>query len=487
MDVSLHHPYHTDISYNFPVKPTAPAGRTCASYGALHDLDTLVSVLFPHSSINRRSQSAGGHSSTSFDTWLPHPSQNLCHIIPQNPSSPPFYGDLYNPQLNTTRSKEHVLFGFGSQIRMQSPQSRTDQRAAALSTSGSMLGTAPMTKKRSTPMHMTDKEKPSLPMNEHTKHLQPSISGRKRRLRNRSETASTRTGGSFGDADIDDPIVKTSSDNDSLTTRQKNLIKSWHENFAQPNTSSKELGETAEALAYLTRAHPTLVNEFISRLNMGTASKEEFVDTPHPDVIRSPTRYKRLRSEASCNIAMANAHLPAPTLALVQNYIATCRRQRSRTDGRRTVNKGPFRCTFGCGYHTARVFDWRRHEETHEPQELWLCSLCYKFNTDSPFMVSRKDKFLRHAREIHSEVEAEKLLDESKVKFTPRGGLKCGVCGEECGNWEDRCRHILTHFEKEQEGKRGKRGSDGGREVRKGNIREPRSISGLTYKESEAD
>ncbi|KAH9876328.1 hypothetical protein J1614_004207 [Plenodomus biglobosus] len=355
---------------------------------------------------------------------------------------------------------------------MQPPDSKSDQRALVLSASDPILDTAPMMKKRARNMCMDGKEITNAPDDQHAKYLQPQIPSQQRGPRNSSDmTAPTQAGESFEDADINESSVKASCDdcNGRLSVGQKSLIRTWHENFAQPNAELKDLGESIGALALLIRAHPTLVQEFLSRLRTGTASKEEFLNHQRPDVLPSPNRHRRFFSDASSSsIAVANAHLPAPLLALVQKYITTCRRQRSLTDGRRTVNKGPFRCTFGCGYHTARAFDWRRHEETHEPQELWLCSLCYKFNTENPCMVSRKDKFLRHARDFHSEMEAEKILDESKVQFTPKGDLRCGICGEECRNWEDRCRHILAHFEKEKKGRREKRGSGVGKEGMKG-------------------
>lgn len=146
-----------------------------------------------------------------------------------------------------------------------------------------------------------------------------------------------------------------------------------------------------------------------------------------------------------------NSHLPSPTRTLVEKYVAACRRRRSQTDGRRSVNTGPFKCSFGCGYRTKRAFDWRRHEETHEPQELWLCELCCQTDTLNPFLVNRKDKFLRHAADKHPEYTAESVLDRSKVSYVARTAEGCPYCGVGDSvrgwSWDERCKHILRHFE----------------------------------------
>lgn len=47
--------------------------------------------------------------------------------------------------------------------------------------------------------------------------------------------------------------------------------------------------------------------------------------------------------------------------------IKTLRSPPSFANSRISVSAGPYRCTFGCRYRTKRTFDWRHHEETHEP------------------------------------------------------------------------------------------------------------------------
>ncbi|KAI8934088.1 hypothetical protein NX059_008850 [Plenodomus lindquistii] len=270
----------------------------------------------------------------------------------------------------------------------------------------------------------------------------------------------------------------------ALSETQRNLIRTWYNDFARFHTVPQSRGSSTGALALLVHASADIVDDFIDELQTATIDTGQSPSSQQRENY-SPSRCDRKQtSPASSSLACQSAHLPTPMLDLVQRYINTCRRQRSRTDGRRTVNKGHLRCTFGCGYQTARVFDWRRHEETHEPQELWLCSICYSVNKDNPFMVNRKDKFLRHVKEIHREEETEKMLQKSKVDFTPRGGLKCGDCGDECGNWEDRCRHMLTHFEQEKE-ERGRQGQYVGGKGRERKKRKTGRILEVSSRDSE--
>jgi hypothetical protein len=69
----------------------------------------------------------------------------------------------------------------------------------------------------------------------------------------------------------------------------------------------------------------------------------------------------------------------------------------------------------------------------------------------NPFLVNRKDKFLKHVNDKHRDYTAEKALDDSKVAFVPSADLACPYCRAESGSWDERCRHVLGHFEDEVE------------------------------------
>lgn len=236
-------------------------------------------------------------------------------------------------------------------------------------------------------------------------------------------------------------------ENDELATKQKRFLQLWYEDFAQLNIDSSLSSDYMTALAKVIHTEPRLVFDFIDQRRKSihqTGQSSGLGD----NVRRLSQSSEALRGSDGSPSTEANDHLPPMTLNLVEKYVFACRRRRAQTDGRRSVNQGPFRCTFGCGYRTKRAFDWRRHEETHEPQELWLCIVC---NMNNPFLVNRKDKFLKHVSDKHRDHVAEKLLDDSKLAFVPDAVLACPICKAESDSWDERCRHVLGHFEDEVE------------------------------------
>jgi len=54
------------------------------------------------------------------------------------------------------------------------------------------------------------------------------------------------------------------------------------------------------------------------------------------------------------------------------------------------------------------------------------------------------------------------VLDLSRVDYRPSEELKCPMCGGRSKSWDERCRHVLGHFEEEVE--RGLGGGRGGKE-----------------------
>lgn len=65
----------------------------------------------------------------------------------------------------------------------------------------------------------------------------------------------------------------------------------------------------------------------------------------------------------------------------------------------------------------------------------------------APFLVNRKDKFLRHIKEEHEIWSLVSVMQKSKVNW--RGKVEdCNMCGEKLKTWESRCTHMIDHFEK---------------------------------------
>jgi hypothetical protein len=231
----------------------------------------------------------------------------------------------------------------------------------------------------------------------------------------------------------------------ALTDKQKGFIQTWHRTFATDLLVHGPTNEAIIALATLVQASPQPILEYLYT-EYGPPQRSLDAD---PLLLSSQHREEKPRG-IHCTpytVREANRHLSMETLTLVENYVRSCQRSRAQKDGRRSVNEGPLRCTYGCGYRTKRAFDWKRHEETHEPQELWLCHLCYQIKERSPFLVNRKDKFLRHVKDVHKNWEPETLLEMSRVDFQANFSPRCSMCPEISKSWDDRCRHVLWHYE----------------------------------------
>jgi hypothetical protein len=236
-----------------------------------------------------------------------------------------------------------------------------------------------------------------------------------------------------------------------VTKGQHRLLQQWCEEFVQPESMPVTLDERMIALAKALEMDPKVVVDYVRQRRRRPSARGCDLDAGQHDS-DSPRSVEaaQFRTEPYTLIE-ANSHLSPTILPVVDRYVSTCRRRRSQNDGRRSVNTGPYRCTFGCGYRTKRAFDWRRHEETHEPQELWLCSICRHNDIHNPFLVNRKDKFLKHVTDKHADVPAETVLECSKLEFVPRAELVCSLCSEESATWDERCRHVLGHFEDQVE------------------------------------
>jgi hypothetical protein len=240
--------------------------------------------------------------------------------------------------------------------------------------------------------------------------------------------------------------LPTSEKAATLTDEQKSFIRQWHHTFAVNKQDASPADESIHALATLVLSPTQSIRDFLHTEYPPLLSA--VIASPLSSSTRPSSTQSHSPSHRTYTLREANHHLRSDVLALVEKYVTSCRRRRRpQKDGRRSVNEGPFKCTYGCGYRTKRAFDWKRHEETHEPQELWLCHLCHQPNEPNPFLVNRKDKFLRHVKDAHQRWEPETVLEMSKVDFRADFGERCGWCEEVSGTWDERCRHVLAHFE----------------------------------------
>lgn len=230
-----------------------------------------------------------------------------------------------------------------------------------------------------------------------------------------------------------------------LSDEQKSFIHQWRQTFSSHPQDPMPPNESINALATLLQSSPQPIREYLNtdyetRRRLKSASEQAAASQLSTKEQSSPLRTEYVLKEA-------NQRLDPHTLALVEKYVASCRRRRTQNDGRRSVNEGPLKCTYGCGYRTKRAFDWKRHEETHEPQELWLCHLCCQNEEPNPFLVNRKDKFLKHVKDAHKKWEPEVVFEMSKVDFQADFNPRCHLCPNVSTTWDDRCRHVLSHYE----------------------------------------
>ncbi|PSN63839.1 hypothetical protein BS50DRAFT_457885, partial [Corynespora cassiicola Philippines] len=230
----------------------------------------------------------------------------------------------------------------------------------------------------------------------------------------------------------------------SLNHNQTKAIRKWLDTVEDIDTYFYKDYEKVRALATLVEAQPDAVLEYIRKHFRHRPAK--FAQPPQ--TLYSPTAHQFTARYSLRNI---NSHLNPGDLSLVENYVKACHKRRGQKDGRRSVNKGPYRCTFdNCGYQTKRVFDWRRHEENHEPQELWLCNACPRSDGQNPFLVHRKDKFQKHAQKSHPNLDPIEVLDSSKLDFKGDFDSHCPLCSYSAfTSWDERCQHIVMHFENE--------------------------------------
>ncbi|KAF2269233.1 hypothetical protein CC78DRAFT_612685 [Lojkania enalia] len=232
-----------------------------------------------------------------------------------------------------------------------------------------------------------------------------------------------------------------------LTKNQKSFIRRYHE-FARTQQNSYLDRERANALSILIGVPTQTILEYSNKKIMAsTANYRLDSANAQGNHLYADRKQKRL-PPSGYSITEAYKHIPPEYRTLVEKYVQAHRSRRAQSDGRRRVNDGPMKCTHGCGYRTSRSFDWRRHEQTHQPQELWLCHRCCQNGETNPFLVNRKDKLLKHAKEAHKGWDPSELLERSKLDFHADYNPQCPECPEICdSSWDDWCKHVLGHYE----------------------------------------
>ncbi|KAF2497514.1 hypothetical protein BU16DRAFT_537163 [Lophium mytilinum] len=127
-------------------------------------------------------------------------------------------------------------------------------------------------------------------------------------------------------------------------------------------------------------------------------------------------------------------------------------RNSTREDCPGTARRGQYMSTVLCGYTTKNAFDWKKHEETHWPQEFWVCEICRTASPQKMFVVGSRDKMLQHIKDTHPDADADEVVEQSKQDYAATFSRRCGLCGNYFGSWDSRNDHLLAHFDGKLEG-----------------------------------
>jgi serine/threonine protein kinase len=187
---------------------------------------------------------------------------------------------------------------------------------------------------------------------------------------------------------------------------------------------------------------------------VGTNVRE---DEPRAGIAETGTREEIEQGQSD----LVSINLEAPEHSTSDDELISEYRKKSwekppKNDGRRNNNFGQYMCTARkCNFKTGHQHDWKRHEEKHQPQSFWICHIpsCPILRKGkSRFIHHRKDKVTGHASKYHPDIKSDQYLKENFVETRPIFGQNCGFCRETFESWEQRCDHILYHFQNDKKG-----------------------------------
>lgn len=141
----------------------------------------------------------------------------------------------------------------------------------------------------------------------------------------------------------------------------------------------------------------------------------------------------------------------------VDRYIKRAQNKECKPDGRRGHNEGRLSCTrVGCEYRVSRQSDWERHEQIRQPQDFFVCDVCLDQSKPKPFITHRSDKIGPHIKKTHPEHgdALDALISRSKVEYDAPFENYCRFCNTsyQFNTWNERCEHMLNHFNSNEEG-----------------------------------
>ncbi|KAF2808463.1 uncharacterized protein BDZ99DRAFT_370060, partial [Mytilinidion resinicola] len=142
-----------------------------------------------------------------------------------------------------------------------------------------------------------------------------------------------------------------------------------------------------------------------------------------------------------------NDHLPQEIRRSIEQYIAMCGRQRAFHRDL-SGDEYAYECIAKCGYRTNSRDHWKLHEETHQPQEFYICGICKDKSGEEKYVVfGRRKELLFHIRHEHPDQDAEGIVKQSKQDYVAGFKRNCEFCGDLFITWDSRNEHILAHFD----------------------------------------
>lgn len=213
------------------------------------------------------------------------------------------------------------------------------------------------------------------------------------------------------------------------------IMRSWYKDLCHMEGPIEPLStEQVMTLAILLKLRPQTVHNWVTQNLITGSNKDEQAAS---------------RSLANTTISDPTKNLSWEILQLVERYVNASNQKTTAIGGYyRLFNAWKYECTFGCGYRTKFVLNWERHEESHQPQNFWLCAVCNQ-EKRPVCLVHRPEKLREHIQDKHASSNTKDLIESSQLAYKAGFKPRCGFCGYAFKSWEDRNKHILYHFNAE--------------------------------------
>ena len=123
---------------------------------------------------------------------------------------------------------------------------------------------------------------------------------------------------------------------------------------------------------------------------------------------------------------------------------------------------GLFHCPYApCNFGHSRHDEWKRHLESRQPQQVYVCYLCYgpqgNRKDKRPSVEHRRDKHMKHLRDVHKVEDTASHLPLSCFEYSGNFTRQCiyrfkedgRVCGATIDSWGHQIKHLAAHYKSE--------------------------------------